>query len=90
MDEDEHKCKPKLSLSEPAVGRDGEPRTALSERCLQNLLSQTIVKLREQSGVKALFDEDRVVAAASNEFTTHGFEVREDLIRAIFTIQTKR
>ncbi len=47
MDEDEHKCKLKLSLSELAVGRDGEPRTALSERCLQNLLSQTIVKLRE-------------------------------------------
>ena len=90
MDEDEHKCKPNLSLSELAVGRDGEPRTALSEKCLQNLLSQTIVKLREQSGVKALFDEDRVVAAASNEFTTHGFEVREDLIRAFFTIQTKR
>ena len=66
MDEDEHKCKPNLSLSELAVGRDGEPRTALSERCLQNLLSQTIVKLREQSGVKALFDEDKVVAAASN------------------------
>ncbi|MCW3138089.1 MAG: hypothetical protein OCU20_07290 [Methanophagales archaeon] len=29
MDEDEHKCKPKLSLSELAVGRGGEPRTAL-------------------------------------------------------------
>gem|GEM_PF-4221536 len=32
---------------ELAVGRGGEPRTALSECCLQNLLSQTIVKLRE-------------------------------------------
>ena len=41
------------------------PRS-LSEWCLQNLLSQTIVKLREQSGVKVLFDEDKVVAAASN------------------------
>ncbi len=65
MDEDEHKCKPKLSLSELAV--EVENLGPLSpEWYLRNLLSQTLVKLREQSGVKALFDEDRVVAAASN------------------------
>jgi len=80
--EDEHKCKPKLSLSELAV--EVENLGPLSpEWYLRNLLSQTIVKLREQSGVKALFDEDRVVAAASNEFIAHGFKVREDLIRAL-------
>ena len=81
-EEDEHKCKPKLSLSELAV--EVENLGPLSpEWYLRNLLSQTIVKLREQSGVKALFDEDRVVAAASNEFIAHGFKVREDLIRAL-------
>ena len=81
-EEDEHKCKPKLSLSELAV--EVENLGPLSpEWYLRNLLSQTIVKLREQSGVKVLFDEDRVVAAASNEFIAHGFKVREDLIRAL-------
>ena len=81
-EEEEHKCKPMLSLSELAV--EVENLGPLSpEWYLRNLLSQTIVKLREQSGVKVLFDEDRVVAAASNEFIAHGFKVREDLIRAL-------
>ena len=66
-----------LSLSELAV--EMENLGSLSpEWYLRNLLSQTMVKLREQSGLKALFDEDRVVAAASNEFIAHGFKVRVD------------
>ena len=57
-----------LSLSELAV--EMENLGSLSpEWYLRNLLSQTMVKLREQSGLKALFDEDRVVPVMSSLHT---------------------
>ena len=44
-----------------------------------------MMKLREQSGLKTLFDEDRVVATASSEFIARGFKVRGDQIRALLS-----
>ncbi len=50
---------------------------------LQNLISQTLVRLVEQSDVETLLDEDTVIAAVNDAFIAHGFRVRTDMIRAL-------
>ncbi len=50
---------------------------------LQNLISQTVVRLVEQFGVETLVDEDTVIAAVNDAFIAHGFRVRADMIRAL-------
>ena len=69
-------------IAELAVGV--ENLGALSpEWYLLNLLSQTMVNMKEQLGGEALVDEKRIISLSRDEFLVHGFKLNEEQIREL-------
>ncbi len=81
----------KLAAEISTLAVEVENLGALSpEWYLLNLLSQTMVNMKEQFGGEALIDEERIAAVLTDEFIARGFKLNEGQIKELLYKPKKR